>query len=511
MNYYKATKMLSIIAIAVLINFACTDDYSKLNSDPSLLSEDQLDVGLLLTKVQKQMIIDNGAYPLGVYGNYAGYSSSGGNLPFNGGFFADEFQSSYTNLLNVSEIIRLTSGDPAQINKHSIARIMRVYIYQRLSDLHGDVPYSEATRPVDEVIAQPKYDTQESIYGDMLNELKSAATDLNAGLEDTFGASDLIYGGDVSSWQRLANSLRLRLALRIRYVDQALAVSHISEILNTDFIASNAENGFVTTNDDFQSNQNPVYNELIRVQGQLPVYMGRTIIDILKDSDDPRLSILATPTPNSVIDAENNADPSLLTYRGRPLGLDGSEEREHYQPNDLSQIGMSFRDPIIDMPVLYYSEVCFALAEAKLILGLGNEDADIWYKRGIQADMERYGVDSGDIDGFLSSPSGSLTGSAEEQLEQIISQKNVALFPNAVEAWSEWRRTGYPKILIGSMIGETNGQIPRRITYPITEGNLNSSNYQEASDRIGGDNLTTRIWWDANGSAPYQHSGEILD
>jgi hypothetical protein len=191
--------------------------------------------------------------------------------------------------------------------------------------------------------------------------------------------------------------------------------------------------------------------------------------------------------------------------------LDGSEEREHYQPNDLSQIGMSFRDPIIDMPVLYYSEVCFALAEAKLILGLGNEDADIWYKRGIQADMERYGVDSGDIDGFLSSPSGSLTGSAEEQLEQIISQKNVALFPNAVEAWSEWRRTGYPKILIGSMIGETNGQIPRRITYPITEGNLNSSNYQEASDRIGGDNLTTRIWWDANGSAPYQHSGEILD
>ncbi|WP_422350981.1 SusD/RagB family nutrient-binding outer membrane lipoprotein [Flagellimonas sp.] len=513
MKNIKATGMLPIVALAIsfLLNVACTEDFSKLNSDPSLLSEDQLDVGLLLTRVQKRMIIDYGAYPFEIYGHYAGYSSSGGNVPFTGGFFEDEFQGSFSNLLNVSEILRLTQGDPEQANKYSIARIMRVYIYQRLTDLYGDIPYSEAARPVGEVITQPVYDTQESIYRDLLNELRLAVEDLNAGLDNNFGSEDLIYGGDVDKWVRLANSLRLRLALRVRYVDQGLAVSHISEVINAELIESNDDNGYVTTSDDFESNQNPIYNEIVRRQGDLTVLMGKTIIDILKDADDPRLGIVATPTPNSVVEAENNNDPSLLLYRGRPLGLDGSEEREHYPDSDLSEVGTFFRNPVIDMPVLYYSEVCFALAEAKLMLDLGSEAADIWYKRGIRADMERYGVDGGDIDDFLDSPVATLTGSVEEQLEQIMSQKNVALFPNSVEAWSEWRRTGYPRILLGSMIGETNGQIPRRISYPVTEINLNSSNYQDASDRMGGDILTARVWWDANTNAPYQHPGDILD
>lgn len=494
----------------MLISQACTEDFEKLNTDPSLLSSDQLDVGLLLTTIQKQMIIDNGAYPLGIFGNYAGYTTSGGNLPFNGGFFPNEFEEGYNSLLNVSEIIRLTDGDPDLINKQAIARIMKVYIYQHMTDLYGDIPYSQAVKAIEDIETQPAYDTQQRIYENMLDELEDATNDLDEN-RISYSSQDLIYGGDIGKWRRFGNSLRLRIALRMSYADESLATSQISSLLGADLIEDNDGNAFVTTSTDYESNQNPIYNELIRVGGTLGQFMGQSIIDLLKYNNDPRLTIIAEPTLNSSEEAEKNNDPGLLVYRGRPLGLDGSEEREHYQMRDISSIGEYFQQPVIDMSALYYSEVCFALAEAKLRFDLGNKTADEWYQAGIRADMDRYGIGEAEITNFLNSPAGTLTGTDEEQLEQILSQKNIALFPNATEAWSEWRRTGYPKILIGSMQGETNGQIPRRINYPYDEANLNSSNYQEASNRMGGDLLTTRIWWDSNPNVPYEHPGDIFD
>ena len=512
MQYHQLFKNISVFTIAVLISAACTNDFEELNTDPSLLLEDQLDVGLLLTKVQKKMIIDNGADPIGKYSVYAGYSATTGGLPFTAGLFANEFEISYKNLLNVAEIIRITKDDPELVNKHAIARIMRVYIFQRLTDLYGDVPYSEAVQSIDAIITQPKYDTQESIYIDMLNELKAAAAELNEERGGNYGGADLIYDGDIDKWRRFANSLRLRLALRVRYIDQSLAINQINELNGADLINGNSGNAFVTTSTDFESNQNPIYNRLIGNGGVLnEFYMGKTIIDILNDSNDPRLPVIALPTPNSVIEAETNGNPDLLVYRGRPVGLDGSAEREHYQIEDLSQIGSLYRQPVLNMPLMHYSEVCFALAEVKLVFDLGDDDADTWYKRGIRANMENYGIGASDIDDFMNTPIATLSGSEEEQLEQIISQKNVALFPSSIEAWSEWRRTGYPRILIGSMIGETNGEIPRRINYQDDEIFLNSANYQSASDRIGGDNLTTKVWWDANPNVPYEHSGNIFD
>ena len=129
--------------------------------------------------------------------------------------------------------------------------------------------------------------------------------------------------------------------------------------------------------------------------------MGNTIIDLLNDNDDPRLSIVADPTLNSQEEAALNDDPSLLVYRGRPLGLGTPEEREYYQPGDLSVIGEWYSQPVLDMPAIYYSEVCFALAEAKLRFDLGSNSADFWYKEGIRADMERYGIDETEITDFL--------------------------------------------------------------------------------------------------------------
>lgn len=506
MIFNKVLKYIIAPLLVISLISSCTDDFQEFNSDPSLLTKDQLDVGLLLTRVQKQVII-NGNSPIGIFSNYSGYSSSGGNRPFDGGFYPDEFTKGYNNLLNISEIIRLTEGDPNKVNQHSISRIMRVYIFQYLTDLYGDIPYSEAVREYSKVITQPQYDTQESIYRDMLNELEEASDMLDENVTLSFEGADLIYNGDIDKWKRLANSLRLRLALRVRYADSGLAMKHISEVISLDLVDSNDGNAYVKTSEDFEDNRNPIYNRLVSRDG-IPEFMGKTIIDLLKTDNDPRLTIFATPTPNSAIAAETYNNESLLEYRGRPLGMEGAE-RELYPDDSLSKIGQYFRDPILEMPVLYHSEVCFGLAEAKVVFDLGATTANEWYQRGIRSNMEQYNISDSEIDAYLNTNSGTLAGTVEEQLEQISNQKNLALFPNALEAWSEWRRTGFPRVLIGSEVGETGATIPRRINYPVAEGTINSENYQEASNRIGGDKLTTKNWWDANPNVPYQHPGVI--
>lgn len=507
MKTNKIFKQLLLIGIAFFISNACTDDFQELNTDPAIMTADQVDVGLLLTRVQKEMTIGNSIAEGGLPGQYSGYTATSGSYPFMGGDEPTYFNRAYKNLLNLAEIIRLTQDEPAQVNKTAIARIMRAYIFQYVTDIYGDVPYTEAVKSGENVITQPKYDTQESIYKDLLKELKEAAAQLEDDNTVGYGEADLIYKGDTDKWRRFANSLRLRLALRARYVDEALAQQHIGEVLSADLMENNSHSAFVMTSTDFEANQNPIYNALFanRYYGG---YMGRPIVDNLKDNDDPRLTLLVNPTVNSKLDADTTGDLSLLEYRGRALGLE-QDEIELYPGNELSEIGPLYRPAVVQAPVMYYSEVCFALAEAKLFLGLGETSADVWYESGIRADMENDGIEEESITAFLDNPAVSLAGTNEEKLEQIINQKHIALFPNSFEAWAEWRRTGYPKILIGSMKGDTDGQIPRRLRYPFAEANFNSQNYQEVSNRIGGDKLLSKMWWDTNPDVPYEHLGEL--
>jgi hypothetical protein len=139
------------------------------------------------------------------------------------------------------------------------------------------------------------------------------------------------------------------------------------------------------------------------------------------------------------------------------------------------------------------------------LAGITGEDEATLYRQGIEASLNQYNVSQDQTDTFMAGEAGTLTGTEEEQLEQIINQKFVAIFFQAYEGWSEFRRTGYPKIWVGSEKGVTNGNIPRRLTYPADEYNKNRSNITAASARIGGDNLMTRVWWDVRSGLPYVH------
>lgn len=127
------------------------------------------------------------------------------------------------------------------------------------------------------------------------------------------------------------------------------------------------------------------------------------------------------------------------------------------------------------------------------------------YSLAIQSSMEQYNVAQADITEFMSRQVGTLNGTEEEQLEQIISQKFVAIFYQADEAWAEFRRTGYPKTWLGGEKGVTNGVIPRRLTYPQDEYNKNNANVSEAAARMGADDLLTTVWWDVRPDLPFEH------
>ncbi len=490
MNNIKITTL----AIITLSLTACTKDFDELNTSPILVTEDLIQPSMLFTAAQKSSIFstyENSTFK--EYSNY--YSNEASGAIFQNRDWSTPFSNFQGTLINTSEVVRLTANRPDSINENAMARIWKVWLFHQLTDAYGDLPYSEAVKSMDEAINQPTYDTQKDIYTDLLNQLKDAVASLsdNADLA-SFGDADLLYAGNVASWIRFGNSLRLRLALRVRYADAALAGQHITDLAGKPMIENNDQNAKLTTIDGPDSdNRNPLYNDFVNSNGY-PVYIGFTVTQELLKRDDPRLTIYATP---SVAPGPG--------YRGRPMTLSGVE-KVPYGIDSVAYMQLSFQQAVQTIIVMNAAEVYFLRAEAALA-GLSTEDANEMYVNGIKASFEQYSVPGPDQTTYLAGAFGNVnSGTEEEKLESIIVQKYLAMFNQGAEAWAEYRRTGYPTIWTGSDMGSTNGRIPRRVTYPASEYALNSQNLDAAIGRLeGGDNMTSRIWWDAKPGLPLLH------
>lgn len=542
MIQYKNIRILSLLVIAVCMANACTKDFKDLNTNPKLLSEDIVTPELLLTGVE---VSAGSGLSFNNAGNFCGMNVSNANEPF-GDYFDDAaWNAAYTGLgNNLAAIIRKTKSDPELINKKAIARILKAWIFSQATDIYGDIPYFEANKAPEEAISTPKYDTQKSIYEDLFKELKEAAAELDAS-KVSYGDADIIYKGNIIKWKKFANSLRLRLALRVRYADQAMAISNMSDLQEIDLILSPADEALFFTSDDLSQHWNPAYTYIVNYPSgeNTKGFIGKTILDILSNGDnhnpiDPRIkiyadtarfiSILTPPTPP-------------FGYRGMPLlGKVPVQEKYPYGNESVSRFSSFWNVPAIEQPILRASEMYFALAEAALS-GLKSGDANAYYKKGITAGVTETqnfynrtkdqvtkveeilhpnwtsadinalltykAMKQTEIDAFLASPITTLTGSDDAKLEQIMNQKMVALYPNATEGWSEWRRTGYPRVLVAADEQSIlHGVSYRRGHYPSVEGLINIANYKEAIQRMGGkDDVLKRVWWDANTSAPHVH------
>jgi hypothetical protein len=385
----------------------------------------------------------------------------------------------YAGPLTNLRVLKELAAEDGVPNQGAVADILSQYIYQVLTDHWGPIPYSEALGGDAGVIA-PKYDMQEEVYNGMLAALAADVQQIDLTGATPFEEGDLIYGGDMDAWRKFANSLRMRMAMRIVDVDAATAQSEFVAAYNSGGFTSNADNARLVWGTGINA-QNAHYDVFVN-QDRYDFVISATTVDTLKSLSDPRLEIYADPAPS---DGE---------YRGLLNGQYPSEYSPKHVLADFSPIGSYFLQATTPSVMMSYSELLFLRAEAAWRgWPAGGTAADL-YVQAITASLEQYGVSSAEIAAYLAQPRVAPSASSATLLEQIYLQKWIALYMNGPEAYAEVRRTDAP----GLQLAE-NAEIdtyPTRITYPATEQQLNRGSYDAAVSSIGADELDVRLWWD---------------
>lgn len=489
MNLNKFIAILLIILTAAVSS--CTTEFEDMNRNPAQLNEIPPDY--LFTYAQRRGSMDAYIYQRAQmlfcnhYAQY--YANSATYFQTDRYESADNWATDFWNetyviyLANTQAAIDFASQNPEDANKEAMARIWKVFLFHRLTDFFGDVPYSDALNGKEQV----KYDKQQDIYADMLNELKEAVDMLDEDLTGTYGSADLFFQGDVDKWRRFGNSLRLRLAMRISEADATQAQQHIAEVATAGLMADNNDCALMPTETPGQSyrNQNP----LGTISGWNEFRVSKTMVDMLKAYNDPRLTVYA----------DENKDGEIV---GLQNGLSKAQLSEpDNAPANFSNTGEIFQQLDYPTPVFQYAELCFLMAEATL-RGWANGTPQDWYEKGIEASLNFYDItDDAVVDAYLAETSVAWNNDAsfDEKLELIITQKWIANYNNGWEAWAEYRRTSYPQLMpIGDESGgETGGIVPRRVKYPLSEQSLNTENYNEAVSRLSnGDEMISPVWWD---------------
>ncbi len=390
----------------------------------------------------------------------------------------EDFSSFYSGgLQDLTEIIRLNTDEKTKFeaaksgpnaNQIAVARILKAWVFQTITDIWGDVPYSDALKG--DANYSPKYDTQEFIYDELIKELDEATDQLTEGLI----TGDIIYEGDPEKWKLFAQSLKLRLGMRLSNVAPEKAAQTVSSALAKGVFASNDDNAlyqYLTA----APNNNPWQQQYDFGAPEFAV--TTTLIGKLTATNDPRLEFYANP-------AENTGK-----FVGMPYGIT-AETAGSVGASNVSLPGSAVRKATSPAVLLTYSEVLFNRAEAAA-RGWASGDAAALYKSAIQASMKYWGVESSEINAYLATVSFN-----KANFQKFIGeQKWLALYMQGVEAWSEWRRLGYPELVAAPQAIQRR-PIPRRRGYPQSESSLNQKNYEEALARQGPDQLDTRVWWD---------------
>ena len=535
MKYLK--KVILIVAIGVGVGTGCnTDELQKLNIDPQAINT--IDLNFMFTSAQLGAASggsrgDNRYIDWRTNIRMCGYAiqhlATTGGEP--GDKYVDDAETSSApfefiyadQLKNIGEILKQTGpggfAEGKNANMVQAARILRAFLFHRLTDYYGSVPYFE-TMKADQKIFFPKYDKQQDIYMDLLKELEEATASLGtADPADGFAAADLYYGGDIDKWRRWGYSLMLRLAMRISNVDLASANTYVSKAFAGGVFTSNADNVVVPMDvgPSLWTNQNGISRAFFPGDGGQVTILSKTLIDYLKGpnvgstaDDDPRLMIYTAGIGNwsPVADDDDaingwtviNDDP--LDQKGMPNGKNQTqlEAIEGVTPPavlDLNATYSKINPRLLDKAEPYmlmnYGEVELLLAEAAArgIGGVSGTPAS-HYDAGVKASMQMWTLYDATFVVSDAAVNAWLALNPYTDVEDVYTQLWVNKFLNWWEAWSDWRRTGFPELIPTNASGNvTNGTIPQRLRYPNAEvaGNPNFAAGASPND------YTTPVWW----------------
>lgn len=352
-------------------------------------------------------------------------------------------------------------------NRLAMVQLLEVFTYGVLVDTFGNIPYSEA---LDGDNLTPAYDDAMAIYQDLIAKIDGSLALLDPGA-DSFGEADVMYQGDVDQWIKFANSLKLKLGMRLADVAPALA-QELAEESAPGVFTSNADNAtfaYLTA----PPNTNPLWVSLVQ-SGRNDYVVANTIVDALLELDDPRADVYFS----NPIDGD---------YVGGPYGAGGDFAT-------TSHFGDLFHEPDLPGNILDYSEVQFLLAEAAARgYGVGGSPEQ-FYNEAIMASFDYWGLPAAEATTYLAQPEVAYASASGDYKEKIGTQMWIALFNRGFESWSQWRKFDAPQMNAAPQL--TVEDIPLRFTYPIDEQNRNNANREAAAGAIGGDRMSTPVFWD---------------
>lgn len=531
--------LIYIALVSVVLFTSCTKDFDNINTDPTQATADQFDPQLLLPSAEQNLVSALAGYtgPIlfqSMWVQIFASTSTGAAVYYNNadkyvqtsgtfGYTSSTWNTSYLGASYAQRAIVLSQDNPDLVNLKAAATIIKVLCIQNVTDTYGDCPYTQSFQATSGGFL-PVYDKQQDLYPLLLAQLDSAVNMFDASKNPI--SNDLLpYKGNIDKWKKFGYSAMLKMAMRLTKVDQVMAQTYAEKAAAGGIFASNADDAYIVTDNAHgfgNGNAGP-----LRTPGDIyEVRWSQTFINLLKTNDDPRLGVIAE-VPQSGL-KENftldpgNTDPAVQI--GLPNGYDikggstdisnapgypgGSGPDTNFAPiGKYSRPRASiYTNQNAPLYILTYGETQLLLAEAKVRgWNVGSLSAAQFYLNGVSGGLNSLAYLGADatIDPTVANAYATAhplnVSSTAASLQQINEQYWLmnGSWLNFSEAWSNWRRSGYPVLTPVNYTGNfSNGTIPRRQIYPPSESTLNPENYEAAVSAMGGDAWTTRVWWD---------------
>ncbi|RLD60070.1 MAG: SusD/RagB family nutrient-binding outer membrane lipoprotein [Bacteroidetes bacterium] len=475
-------KIYLIFIVLIALSVSCTKNFEEMNTDKkhpvevpgeTLFSNAQValadqiastNVNLNIWKLYSQYWTET------TYIDEANYDIVNRTIPDN------TFRTYYRDILvDFKEAARLINAAPAdgeaavitKTNKLQIIELLNVYAYQRLVDMFGNIPYSEALNV--ETNITPAYDDAFGIYQDLISRIDAALGSMDD-TGDSFGDADLYYGGDVEAWAKFGNSLKLKIGITLSDSDPGLAQTTVEAAAAGVFAESGDDCLLVYMGTT--PNTNPLYEDLV-LSGRKDFVPANTIVDIMNDLSDPRRDDYF----------EING---LSEYTGGDYGYSNSYL-------NFSHISDKIQVAEFPCPLLTYTEIEFYLAEAAERGFSVGGDAESHYNAGVENSIIEWGGTTDDYSAYI----GGVAYASANWKELVGTQSWIASYTRGFVGWTNWRRLDFPELNIPESPESDDEKVPKRFLYPVNEQTLNAANYYSAAGAIeGGDMMSSKLFWD---------------
>lgn len=518
LNIISKKAFIFILFLSSMVFISCTKNYEKINTDKSSISDiGPAELPFLFSKAIASVPWNDQTAQNLYADQYAQYFACIASyfptdrLVMDMGWLASAFDPIYTEI--VPQLQSIFEATDSSSSEYALANIWWVYSFHRVTDYWGPIPYFNAGKPG----ASVPYDSQEDIYNDFFKRLtKSVAILKTKTNEHPFESFDLLYGGDVNKWIKFANTLRLRLALRVSKVNPELARMEAESAYDDGVMT-------VSPDDDALAKRNSIDRNRISIMSEWNEFrMSAAMETFLKGYSDPRISVYFIPTvnTNTFEGLRNGLTPTQLTQP-----VNSANANSHVGPLWSNPKSGGIADYLsTPQNVMCAAETYFLRAEGALLgWNMGGTPKDL-YEQGISNSMAQWGIiDNNKIQtyinntsvptapqDYLNSPAISNVPVKFEaadkniQAEQIATQKWLALFPDGVEAWADYRRSHLVKLY--PIANSDNPDITdptqkwiRRVPFLLSEKQTNGAEIEKAIQLLGGqDKITTPLWWDKN-------------